>query len=104
MPQMNWPPSFQECLTLYLSCHHRNTGLQTYIIKSQRDKIYREIESEYKLSIGNSIVAERNSKDKDPGRKGRGMASGQKDFPVAVITHQEQEPACPRERDPRWEM
>lgn len=53
---------------------------------------FREIESECKLSIGNGIVAERNSIGKDPGRKGSGMASGQEDFPVAVIT---QEPACP---------
>lgn len=104
MPQTSWPLSFQECPSLYFPCHHGNTGLQTCIIKSQRDKIYREIESEYKLSIGNGIVAEWNSIGKDPGRKGSGMPSGQGDFPVAVITHQEWEPAYPWEGDCRWEM
>lgn len=66
--------------------------------------MYREIESECKLSVGNGIVAERNSTGKDSGRKGSGVPSGQEDFPVAVIAHQEQEPACPWERDSRWEM
>lgn len=66
--------------------------------------MYREIESECKLSVGNGIVAERNSTGKDSGRKGSGVPSGQEDFPVAVIVHQEREPACPWERDSRWEM